>query len=132
MEHNMSIGKVYVASSLDRGEDIKKISNLLREKGIQITYDWTTHGRVYDPAALAEIALKEERGVHDCDVFFMVLPGGGGTHFEFGIARTLNKPIVIYISDDRIEQKSFYYLPGITKYDVLDRAINSIIELLTG
>lgn len=126
----MTLGKVYVASSLDKSTFINGINNQLRSINIQITYDWTVHGRVYDPIELAEIAAKEEKGVHDCDVFFMVLPGGGGTHFEFGVARTLNKPIVIYESDKQIEQKSFYYLPGITKYEELGLAIEHIRHLL--
>lgn len=127
----MSIGKVYVASSLDRSIDIKKINDILRENDIEITYDWTTHGRVFNPPDLAEIALQEEKGVRDCDVFFMVLPGGGGTHFEFGVAKTLNKPIVIFESEDNIEQKSFYYLPGIDRFKLLQLAIQHIITLLT-
>lgn len=121
---------MYVASSLDSSSHIRDINTVLRSKGIEITYDWTTHGRVFDPAELAVIAAKEEQGVRDCDVFLMVLPGGGGTHYEFGVARTLNKPIVILQIDERIEQKSFYYLPGIVRCDNLVDAVRNICSFL--
>lgn len=127
----MDNNKIYVASSLDRCERIKQIINVLESKGLSITYDWTDHGRVFNEKNLAEIAILEEQGVKDCDILLMVLPGGGGTHFEFGVAYTLNKPIVILEDEPNIEQKSFYYLPGIKKHRCLDEAVNSVINILT-
>jgi nucleoside 2-deoxyribosyltransferase len=120
--------KVYVASLLGNAERISHINSILRSNGIQITYDWTVHGKVVDVHEMAKIALLEEQGVIDCDIFFMVLPGGSGTHFEFGLARALNKKIVI-LNDYSVEQKTFYYLPEICRFDDLNSAIDKIIEM---
>ena len=126
----MTIGKVYVASSLDNKKRVSDIIENLKLNGIDITYDWTSHGRVYDLDELKEIAVKEENGVRECDLFIMVLPGGGGTHFEFGIARTLNKKIFILEELD-VEQKSFYYLEGLNKYPNYEMAKDDIISELS-
>lgn len=127
----MKNNKVYVASSLDKCERIKQIIHVLKSKGLTITYDWTDHGRVFNQENLAEIAILEEKGVKDCDILLMVLPGGGGTHFEFGVAYTLNKPIVILEDEPNIEQKSFYYLPGIQKYECLEEAVYAVMNILS-
>lgn len=124
----MSIGKVYVAGSLDNAIEVQKIQNKLRSSQIEITYDWTTHGRVYDRVALREIAKKEKNGVVDCDVFFATLPGGGGTHCELGMALILGKPIVIYEAKE-VEEKSFYNLPNIDRFDTIDHAVQRVILL---
>lgn len=126
----MGYGRVYVASSLDNKQRIIDIIADLKNANIDITYDWTTHGRVYDHSELADIAKLEENGVKECDVFFMVLPGGGGTHFEFGVAKTLNKPIVILEDIEGIEQKSFYFLPDLRKFDDYQLAKAEILNIL--
>ena len=126
----MGCGKVYVASSLDNKQRVGCIIADLRSNNVDITYDWTTHGRVYDHSLLADIAILEENGVRQCDVFFMVLPGGGGTHFEFGVAKTLGKPIVILEETDNIEQKSFYFLPNLRKFVDYNQARTEILNIL--
>lgn len=126
----MGCGKVYVASSLDNKHRVSSIIADLKANNIDITYDWTSHGRVYDQTLLADIAILEENGVKQCDVFFMVLPGGGGTHFEFGVAKTLDKPIVILQETDGIEQKSFYFLPNLRKFGDYHQARTEILNIL--
>jgi len=127
--------KVYVASSLDNKNRVSTIIEDLKKNNIDITYDWTSHGRVYEKSQLEEIARLEENGVKSCDLFLMVMPGGGGTHFEFGVARTLNKKIFI-LEETEVEQKSFYYLDSLRKYknyeeakiDILNCKINNVAQ----
>lgn len=129
MAHESSRGRVYVASILSNIDRIFYINNILRTHGVTITYDWTSHGKVYTPDELSRIAVLERQGVIDCDVFLMVQPGGGGTHVEFGMAQILDKPIVI-LEDVCVEQKTFYYLPGVAKFNKLDAAIDEVLRIL--
>lgn len=103
--------KIYVASSLLNIERAKEVMNRVKNEGFQITYDWTTHGQVYNETECERIAILEEQGVLDCDVFLMVLPGRAGAHIEFGIARASNKHIII-LQEIEVERKTFYYLPA--------------------
>jgi len=123
----MHIGKVYVAGMLGNNQEIRMIQDMLRANQILITYDWTTHGRVNDRSQLTEIAKKEQQGVSDCDVFFAVLPGGGGTHCELGMAITLNKQIIL-LETGNVEEKSFYNLPNIHRIQNVGPGYESIYD----
>lgn len=114
---------IYIASSLDNGERVKQINDILSKQGHTITYDWTKHGRVTDTDQLVEIAKGEYEGVKDCDVFLMVHPARLGSHFEFGAAYSLNKKIFILEETEISELKSFYFLPGIEIYKTLDEIL---------
>jgi hypothetical protein len=100
-------------------------------EGVQITYDWTTHGQVYSEGELIELGILEEKGVLDCDVFLLVFPGRNGAHFEFGLARGRGKHIVL-LEEVEVERKTFYHLPGIVRFDTEDEAVQHILEHMDG
>ena len=120
--------KIYIASSLDNGNRVKELNKILTEAGHSITYDWTTHGRVEDHTELVKIAEGEYNGVRDCDVFLMVLPARLGSHFEFGAAFALSKRIIILEEVDIEEMKSFYFLPGIARYETIEDVLSVITD----
>jgi nucleoside 2-deoxyribosyltransferase len=122
--------KVYVASSLNNIERAKEvIDNLLSTNKISVTYDWTKHGRVHSVAEMQEISLLETEGVKNCDTILVVLPGGVGTHFEFGYAYALGKNVVLLEEVD-VRRSSFYHLPGIHSVKTFGEAL-AIIERLS-
>lgn len=100
----------------------------VEKEGFQVTYDWTVHGQVYSEDDCRQIAILEEKGVLDCDVYLMVFPGRTGAHIEFGIARATGKHIIL-LQEVEVERKSFYYLPGITRVETEDEAFLHIRQL---
>ena len=80
--------KVYIASALENAENVRLLRDLLRERGVELTYDWTVHGSVKDQgsARIREVARKKVEGVLGADLVVVLLPGGRGTHIELGIA----------------------------------------------
>ena len=118
--------KIYVASSLDNAKRISEIIQILKNAGYEITYDWTTHGRVENQEQLQQIAKGEYDGVKDCDVFIMVHPARFGSHFEFGAAYALGKRIMILEESEIEELKSFYFLSGIERFKSIQDILNNI------
>lgn len=129
MMENKTIGKVYIGTSLHNAARAKELKSRLEELGIMCTYDWTVHGQVFTPEELSAYGVAEERGVTEADVFLHVFPGRCGTHFEMGLARGHGVPIVM-LEEEVVEQKTFYYLPGLYRAKTEDEAINYILEIL--
>ena len=102
---------------------------LLKQKGVHITYNWTTHGQVYSEEDLERIGIAEENGVKECQVFFMIFPGRTGTHTELGLARGLGKHLVL-LEEVEVERKTFYHLPGVQRFKKEEEAIQHTLEFL--
>lgn len=119
--------KVYVGTSLLNYKRAEFFYKKLEQIGYEITYKWTSHGQLFDEEALAAVGKLEFEGVEKCDIFIMVQPGRGGTHCELGIALALNK-IIIILEEVVVEQKTFYYLPGVLKC----KTENELFKLLKG
>lgn len=118
---------VYVGTSLHNASRAKSIIARFKDNNIEISYDWTFHGQVFDIDDLTYIAKAEINGVRNCDLFFMIQPGRSGTHCELGIAIALNKPIIILGDGCVFEKKSFYYAEGIEHFSDEDAAINAAL-----
>ena len=86
---------VYVASSLDNKDKAARFISRLRELGHNITYDWTTHGRLTDKQQMRIAAHRELHGVLGADVLVVYMPGGFGTHCEMGIALGAGKRVIL-------------------------------------
>ncbi len=128
------VGTIYVGSSLLNHQRVRQIQQRFRNAGVEITYDWTTRGQIFDEETLAEVGQEEERGVRDCTLFFMLHPARNGTHCELGMARVLDKHIVI-LEEGTFEKKTFYYRPvghvrPIHRFTNEDEAVNFALELL--
>ena len=59
----------------------------------------------------------------------MIFPGKNGTHFELGLARGLEKHLVL-LEEVTVERKSFYHLPGIQRFSTETEAIQHILKYL--
>ena len=92
--------RFYIASKLDNAPAVRELRDALVERGWIHTYDWTVHGSVQGQGheRIQSIALAEAEGVRTADFVIVLLPGGRGTHTEFGMALALNK-IVFLVGD---------------------------------
>lgn len=128
-------GSVYVASSLLNATRVREVQNRFRAAGIEISYDWTSLGKITDESILAKIGEDEEQGVVTCDLLFMMHPARNGTHCELGMARVLDKHIIILEEGPEFEKKPFYYRPAdsyrpIHRFKNEDEAFSLALELL--
>jgi hypothetical protein len=114
---------VYVATALENVEQAKRVASQFKAAGWHLTYDWTLHGSVQDKgeARCAEVSVLECQGVIEADLLAILMPGGRGTHTEFGIALATHKPILMFAPsyqtllgrDNRV--CSFYMHPLVTR-----------------
>lgn len=126
---------VYVGSSLFNTSRVSEVIRKFEVEGVPITYKWHKHGQIFDDETLAKVGEDEERGVRECTLFFMVHPARNGTHCELGMARVLDKHIVILEEGPPHEKKTFYYRPEghqrpIHRFVDADQAVDFALQLL--
>lgn len=138
MNHDPTLGprplSVYIATTLDNWAAHNRVADRFRQRGWEVTYDWTTHGSVAGDEVLArQVAINEIQGVLDADVVVVLLPGGKGTHTELGAALAQGIPVILCApeglpADGRYP--SFYRHPLVVTvsnevgiFDALDRAM---------
>lgn len=123
-----NVKKFYIASGLQNKDMVRFVSQHLKEQGFIHTYDWTQNERVETFEELREIGQKEKNAVLESDFLIVLLPGGKGTHIEFGIALGQGKKIYLYAPDNEVDNfeitSTFYHLPEVEK------CFGSIEELL--
>lgn len=126
--------KVYIASSLHNADRVQKLAKLFISHGIEISYDWTTHGQVFSKDELKRYGEAEINGVLDADVLFFLQPGRAGAHVELGIALAMTRLgrniAIVLLEEEPVEQKTFYYLDSVNKFDDIDDAINFTLRIL--
>jgi hypothetical protein len=62
----------------------------------------------------------------DADFLVLLMPARYGSHVEFGVALALDKPIYIITGGHQFEEKSFYYLPLVSRYEDLQQLIGGM------
>lgn len=114
--------RFYVASGLTNRERVTEVIASLNAKGHSVTYDWTKHGDIRREGhiRLSEVASNEVFGVCSAELVLILLPGGKGTHTEFGLslATSQNKKIIIWSESGREfssweETCAFYHHPSV-------------------
>ena len=123
--------KFYIASSLNNREQVRYVSERLKNKGFIHTYDWTVNENVTTLEELKSIGLKEKNAILEADFVVVLLPAGKGSHIELGIAIGNDKEIYLYSPNkeiDHIETTStFYHLPEIVKcFGTVDELVDRI------
>ena len=121
--------KLYIATSLQNIPRYREVKEHFEQKGVTITYDWSVHGQVYIHDELRRYGIEEEKGVIEAHVFLIIFPGRNGAHYEMGMSRILGTPIVI-LEEQKVEQKTFYHVPGIYKTHNLEDADLCVMALL--
>lgn len=133
---------IYIASTLTNADRVRRIRDLLAAHGVGLTYDWTAHNggvpyvRNCDRAQKSEVAVKELAGVRDAKLLLVILPGGGGTHFEFGAAYG-TKPVIMLTDEqpgddgpDAVRTPCFHYLPDVIRVSTESEAIEAVLAQL--
>ena len=128
------MASIYIASSLHNLTRVKEFVNIFNEHGIDISYDWTTHGQIADQNDLCRYGEAELMGVINADLLFFLQPGRNGAHVEFGVMLALirlgyDKTIVL-LEEDPVEQKTFYHLACINKFHNKQDAIDFVLKRL--
>jgi hypothetical protein len=116
------MAKFYIATQIDRSKEHNIVRDLLIKEGHIITYDWTVHGSVRRSSIerLTGVAHNMMQAVRDADFVVVLLPGGKGTHTEFGAALALGKKIFVHCEDEEVflpteKTSAFYHHPLVTK-----------------
>jgi len=117
--------KYYIMTSLSRRDEHNYVREQLNALGHEITCDWTVPlARFEDPYKsrmdddlLTALSIREVEGVRDADFCVALLPGGRGTHTEFGMALAWDKPLIVHDAEDLLapgrNRTSFYVHPGV-------------------
>lgn len=73
----------YVAGSSGKGDDIKTTIQILKDRGYEISFDWTVHPTVKPyqehETQAREFAKSALDGAKECDVFLLFPEQEGGT-----------------------------------------------------
>lgn len=92
--------RFYISTGLLNRRRAEELSETLQRRGHELTYDWMSNGDVRREGdiRMGEVAFNELRAVRDAELVVVLLPGGGGTHTELGLAIATrgNKRIIIW------------------------------------
>nr|WP_144921004.1 group-specific protein [Paenibacillus bovis] len=126
------MNKFYVASSFKNINEVRLVSNLLKEKGFIQTYDWTRNERASTIEDLREIGIQELNAVKEADFIIVLLPAGKGSHIELGIALGQGKRIYLHSPNNEVNNvdttSTFYHVPEVQK---CNGTIEELIEFVT-
>jgi hypothetical protein len=124
--------KFYVASSFNNIDQVRQVSNQLKSRGYIHTYDWTQNKKASTIEDLKLVGHQEKNAVEEADFIVVLLPAGKGSHIEFGIALGLNKKIILYSSNDEVNNfattSTFYHLNEVETFiGPLDELVEFIL-----
>lgn len=121
--------KVYIVSSLLNADRVRSIRDKLKPFGVEVSYDWTTHGQIYDEDGKEAAALGELGGIDDAGCILVIFPCRCGSHFEMGYA--LNKKPIIILNDVGVPYDvSFHSLRQLIKCTAEEEAISRVLDVL--
>ena len=91
---------VYITGSWKNREAIKYLMGDIEKLGNKIAVDWTEHKGKENVKNYAQEIIK---GLQECDCFIYCMDGikSIGKNFELGFAAGLNKPIAIYLLNNK-------------------------------
>lgn len=137
------MARFYIATKLERAKDHNVVRDFLIENGHEITYDWTTHGSMKRTSSekLGYVGQAMIDAIVEADFVVVLLPGGRGTHIEFGAALAAKRPLFVHSEDGEVflpteKTNAFYHHTLINKLvcpfgEVNDQLLNALhsIEL---
>jgi len=129
--------KFYVAAYIRQKKQVKEIFRALRKFGHEITVDWTKGSvttitdRDKDPKRIRGIAVRDMKGVLNCDVFIILSTpvDGRAKYVELGVAISSflekGRPLV-YVLGEKTDQSVFYFHPAVKRVRSLGEILNAI------
>ena len=132
---------LYIATTLSNWSRAANFIHFFKSFDIPIAFDWTEFGkeifetkspRDVDPVSLREKALNEYNGVSSASYVLVIIPTGGGTNFELGVAyqrfTTTGSPIISILDEtDPVAPISFHYLPGVKRTNSIRAVVDDIL-----
>lgn len=116
------MAKYYIATRIERAKDHNVVRDILAQYGHDITYDWTTHGSIKRTSVerLNDVGHRMIDAILEADFVVVLLPGGRGTHTEFGAALAAGKKVIVHCEDEEVflpsdKTNAFYHHQLITK-----------------
>ncbi|TMU85039.1 group-specific protein [Bacillus sp. BHET2] len=126
--------KFYIASSFANKDQVRFVSDQLKQNGFIHTYDWTKNEKATTFRDLQMIGQKEKDAIVDSDIVIVLLPGGKGSHVELGLAIGLNKRVIIHSPKGEVhdfaQTTTFYHLPEVeTCSGSVEELLNDVMVL---
>jgi len=126
--------KFYVSAKWELKEKVREINEKIRERGHEITEDWTTRAFERDYAKFdrsAEFSEREVNLILDSDILVHLSDGGGkGKYVDLGIALAGNKlqrkPLMIYVIGEETNQSQFYFHPFVKRRRTIEEVLDEI------
>lgn len=112
--------KFYIGSGLKNYKLVNYYAKILKENGLEETYNWVKNIKNdITKKDLEKYAKEETQAIVNSDIIIILLPAGRGTHVELGMALALNKKIFLCSeTNEEFNIKNtvaFYELPNIIK-----------------
>jgi nucleoside 2-deoxyribosyltransferase len=141
----MSKNKLYIASTLSNYRYIGELAAMIKSTAanqhqpVEITYAWWDHSGGEMPYVAdddlerkIQVAEAELEGVRAADVVLIVMPGGFGTHFEFGAAYALKKTIIFFDGRSDVSNRpSFHHLRDLHRTYSLGETLTKLFSVLS-
>jgi nucleoside 2-deoxyribosyltransferase len=92
--------KLFIAGKVGKEEEARKVMEMVREAGHEITFDWTSipHLRPYEKneEMSKNAAILEAQAASKCDALILLADEKGvGMYVELGIALANGKPVFV-------------------------------------
>ncbi len=119
--------KLFVAGKIGKEEKARKVMQMIRQAGHQVTFDWTSipHLSPYeDNEEMArKAAILEEQAVAECDALILLADEQGiGMYVELGMALARGKPV--FVIGGEIAPTMFLYHPSVQRVKTVSEALN--------
>jgi hypothetical protein len=122
----------YVAGSLDKGNELKKVIQNLEDFGHTISFDWTV-GPILKPydkdiALTKDFAQKALNGARACDVFLLFpdQTGGTGQFVELGAALFSERVTHVFVIGPHQGRSLMFFHPRVKRVASLEEALKNI------
>lgn len=122
----------YVAGSSAKGNEIQTTIQILKDRGHQISFDWTVHPTVkpyHDNEAQARgFAERALAGAKECDVFLLFPDQDGGTtqFAELGAAIFSDRVKQLFVIGPYNGRSLAFFHPRVKRVASLNEALNQL------
>lgn len=127
--------KFYIAARFTEKEHVREIYRFLKDKGHEITADWTLHKTIkpYDEnsAIAKDYAVEDMNGVIDADVFVLVTSEntGSGSAGELGAAilsKIKSGKPKIFVIGEHMGNNFFYFHPTVIRRKSIEEVLSDL------
>lgn|SRR5574342_236975 len=122
--------KVYVASKFENKEEVRKVQQLLIDRGHTITHDWTREDATGMTGGefmryMRDAAYGDVDGVRNADAIVLLntVPGFGSM-VELGMAIAWGKKIYVFSKETR--DCIFFYLDNVQCFKFMDNLLDAV------